>query len=169
MDIPALFDRNPAASCGPIDFSQLEGERDSVVLSKPVAIEVAKGVFAVRSANTASAPEWVRREASSQLVINTANVLLVSPERPLTPPYAHTMGSGRPAPTLRKPPRLTLVPRYLSSLIRSSKRAFSPAGTLPYPVLLLPKGSWWSRYPRSSRKPALSRQPGSRRTAQSGT
>lgn len=42
MDIPALFDRNPAASWGPIDFSQLEGERDSVVLSKPVAIEVAK-------------------------------------------------------------------------------------------------------------------------------
>ena len=42
MDIPALFDRNPAASGGPIDFSQLEGERDSVVLSKPVAIEVAK-------------------------------------------------------------------------------------------------------------------------------
>ena len=77
MDIPALFDRNPAASCGPIDFSQLEGERDSVVLSKPVAIEVAQGVFAVRSANTTSAPEWVRREASSQLVVNTADVLLV--------------------------------------------------------------------------------------------
>ena len=77
MDIPALFDHSPAAFCGLIDISQLEGERGFVVLSKPVAIEIAKGVFAVRSANTTSAPEEVRREASSQLVVNTADVLLV--------------------------------------------------------------------------------------------